>query len=166
MVRYSNVSFFGKVEDGYVTKYSVASFSNSLFLTFRETLSKKVEQLITLTASKSSLSSATPYYARDISRQIDLEGWYILDTMVQCSPDLDPANCAVCLRLAVQGTSQCCHNARLAHIFLPKCFLKYDTTGTPQSGSSSVNVLQGKEIIGRIFITAMTTTLVLALMGI
>ncbi|VVA96155.1 unnamed protein product [Arabis nemorensis] len=163
MVRYSNFSFFSLVENGpYIAKYSLASFPNSVFSTFRETLSKKVEQLIILTASKSSLSSSTPYYVRDTSRVNDFEGSYTLDTMVQCSPDLDPANCGVCLRLAVQGSSECCYNARWTHIFLPKCFLKYNTTGLPQSDSSSINVVKGKEIFRRIFITAMTTS-VLAL---
>ncbi|CAH2048170.1 unnamed protein product [Thlaspi arvense] len=169
MVRYSNVSFFRLIEDGpNIVKYSLASFPNSFFSSFQGTLSKKVEQLIILTSSKSSLSSSTPYYVRDISRVNEFEGSYTLDTMVQCSPDLDPENCGVCLRLAVQGSSQCCNNARWAHIFLPKCLLKYDSTGLPQSGSSSINFSKGeidlKELFGRIFITAMAIW-VLALVG-
>ncbi|XP_010431722.2 PREDICTED: cysteine-rich repeat secretory protein 8-like [Camelina sativa] len=148
MVRYSNVSFFNLVDDGpYVVKYSVASFPTSLFSSFQKTLSNKVEQLIILTSSKSSLSSSTPYYVKDKSRVNDFEGSYTLDTMVQCSPDLDPANCGACLRLAAQSVSGCCTNARWAHFYLPKCFLKYDTTGLPSSqspnGASSINVMKG-----------------------
>ncbi|XP_010419484.1 PREDICTED: cysteine-rich repeat secretory protein 8-like [Camelina sativa] len=148
MVRYSNVSFFTLVEDGpYVVKYPVAFFPTSLFSSFQKTLSTKLEQLIILTSSKSSLSSSTPYYVKDKSRVNDFEGSYTLDTMVQCSPDLDPANCSACLRLAAQSVSGCCTNARWAHFYLPKCFLKYDTTGLPSSqspsGASSINVMKG-----------------------
>lgn len=149
MVRYSNVSFFTLVEDGpYAARYSVASFRTSLFSSFQQTLSNKVEQLIILIGSKSSLSASTPYYVKDISRVNELEGSYTLDTVVQCSPDLDSANCGVCLRLVVQSLSGCCTNARFAQFNLPKCFLKYDTTGLPTSqspsGSSSINVMKGE----------------------
>ncbi|AAF19715.1 F2K11.8 [Arabidopsis thaliana] len=153
MVRYSNVSFFTLVElDGpYVAKYSLATFPTSLFSSFQQTLSNKVEQLIILIASKSSLSASTPYYVKDISRVNELEGSYTLDTVVQCSPDLDPANCGVCLRLVVKGLSGCCTNARFAQFYLSKCFLKYDTTGLPTSqspsGSSSINVMKGEHNI-------------------
>ncbi|KAF2570513.1 hypothetical protein F2Q70_00001535 [Brassica cretica] len=108
----------------------------------------KVEQLIILTSSKSSLSSSTPYYVKDRKQVNHFDGSYTLDTMVQCSPDLDPANCSVCLRLAVQGVSSCCSNARIAQFFIPKCFLKYDTSGLPTaqspSGSFSVHAMKGE----------------------
>ncbi|KAG2302916.1 hypothetical protein Bca52824_031567 [Brassica carinata] len=140
MVRYSDVSF-SKVVDStpYVAKYSNVSFTSLLFA-FRRVLSDKVEQLIILTASKSSLSSSTSYYFKDRTQVNQLES-YPLDTMVQCSPDLDPGNCGVCLRLAVKEMTECCNNARWAHIFLPKCLLKYDTTRL-QSGSSSKRLLK------------------------
>ncbi|CAE5962293.1 unnamed protein product [Arabidopsis arenosa] len=169
MVRYSNVSFFTLVEDGpYAARYSVALFPTSIFSSFQQTLSNKVEQLIILIGSKSSLSASTPYYEKDISRVNALEGSYTLDTVVQCSPDLDSANCGVCLRLVVNSLSGCCTNARWGQFNLPKCLLKYDTTGLPTSqspsGSSSINVMKGNEIFRRIFITALTTS-VLALVG-
>ncbi|EOA34713.1 hypothetical protein CARUB_v10022282mg [Capsella rubella] len=150
MVRYSNESFFTLVEEGpYVVKYSLSSFPYSFFNPFAQTLSNKVEQLIILTASKSSLSSSTPYYVKDRKRVNEFDGSYTLDTMVQCSPDLDPANCGVCLRLVVQSVSGCCTNARWAHFALPKCFLKYNTTGLPTSqspsGSSSTDVIKGEQ---------------------
>ncbi|ESQ47445.1 hypothetical protein EUTSA_v10028048mg [Eutrema salsugineum] len=162
MVRYSDISFLVLVDSApYVAKYSNVSFTSLLFA-FRLVLSDKVEQLIILTASKSSLSSSTPYYIKDRKQVNQLESYW-LDTMVQCSPDLDPKNCGLCLRLAVKEMTECCNNARWAHIFLPKCLLKYDTTGS-QSGSSSMSVMKGNEMFGRMFITVMTT-LVLALVG-
>ncbi|CAH8321665.1 unnamed protein product [Eruca vesicaria subsp. sativa] len=169
MVRYSSVSFFGLVENGpWSSRFSVSSFPDSLFNPFQRTLSDKVEQLIILATSQSSLSSLTPYYVRDRNRVNEYDGSYTLDTMVQCSPDLDPANCSVCLRLAVQGVSSCCNNARIAQFYIPKCFLRYDTSGLPitqsPSGSFSVHAMKGNEIYVRIFITAMTTSL-LALAG-
>ncbi|RID44607.1 hypothetical protein BRARA_I01390 [Brassica rapa] len=169
MVRYSNVSFLRIVENGpWAAMYSNVSFPDSFLFPFRETLSDKVEKLIILTASKSSLSSLTPYYVRDRNKVNEFDRSYTLDTMVQCSPDLDPANCSVCLRLAVQGVSSCCNNARIAQFFLPKCFLKYDTFGLPTtqspSGSFSVHAMKGNEIYVRIFITAMATSL-LTLVG-
>lgn len=153
MVRYSNVSFLSLVESGpWASRYSVASFPDSFFNPFQRTLSDKVEQLIILTASKTSLSSSTPYYVKDRKQVNNFDGSYTLDTMVQCSPDLDPANCSVCLRLAVQGVSSCCNNARIAQFFIPKCFLKYDTSGLPTtqspSGSFSVHAMKGKHNTG------------------
>ncbi|XP_013607675.1 PREDICTED: LOW QUALITY PROTEIN: cysteine-rich repeat secretory protein 8-like [Brassica oleracea var. oleracea] len=150
MVRYSNVSFLRIVESGpWAAMYSNVSFPDSFLFPFRETLSDKVEKLIILTASKSSLSSLTPYYVRDRNKVNEFDRSYTLDTMVQCSPDLDPANCSVCLRLAVQGVSSCCNNARIAQFFLPKCFLKYDTSGLPTtqspSGSFSVHAMKGEQ---------------------
>ncbi|ESQ29021.1 hypothetical protein EUTSA_v10023893mg [Eutrema salsugineum] len=166
MVRYSNVSFYSLVESGpWSARYSLDSFPDSIFNPFQQTLSNKVEQLIILTASKSSLSSSTPYYVRDRGQVNQFDEYsYTLDTMVQCSPDLDPANCSVCLRLAVQGISHCCKNARIAQLYIPKCFLRYDTAGLPiaqsPSGSFSVKTMEG----GRIIITAMATS-VLAFIG-
>ncbi|CAN6856587.1 unnamed protein product [Brassica oleracea] len=162
----STVSFLRIVESGpWAAMYSNVSFPDSFLFPFRETLSDKVEKLIILTASKSSL---TPYYVRDRNKVNEFDRSYTLDTMVQCSPDLDPANCSVCLRLAVQGVSSCCNNARIAQFFLPKCFLKYDTSGLPTtqspSGSFSVHARKGNEIYVRIFITTMATSL-LALVG-
>lgn len=150
MVRYSNVSFSRVVENGpWAAMYSNVSFPDSFLFPFRETLSDKVEKLIILTASKSSLSSLTPYYVRDRNKVNEFHGSYTLDTMVQCSPDLHPENCSVCLRLAVQGVSSCCNNARIAQFFLPKCFLKYDTSGLPidqsPSGSFSIHAMKGSE---------------------
>ncbi|CAA7053899.1 unnamed protein product [Microthlaspi erraticum] len=143
MVRYSDVSFLTFVNSGpSVAVHSTVTFTSLLFA-FRVVLSDKVEELIVLTTrSKSSLSSPTPYYVKNRNQVNQLES-YPLDVIVQCSPDLDPVNCGVCLRLAVQQMTVCCNNARWAQIFLPKCLLKYDTTGS-QIGSSSMNVIKGE----------------------
>ncbi|EOA34359.1 hypothetical protein CARUB_v10021882mg [Capsella rubella] len=124
IVRYSNTSFFTLVEDVPSTaRYSPnKSLGSPQF--FNRTLPEKLEKLIL----KASLSSTlpVPYFVEDQERVTQLEGSYDLHAMVQCSPDLDPRNCTVCLNLAVQRLSKCCSHAEFARIFFTKCLISYE----------------------------------------
>ncbi|XP_010430463.1 PREDICTED: cysteine-rich repeat secretory protein 4-like [Camelina sativa] len=193
MVRYSDTSFFTLVEDRpYIIRYSLSSAPNTD--RFGQTLSDKMDELIIRASSSSSSSSSTPYFVEDQERVTQFEGSYDLDSIVQCSPDLDSGNCTVCLKLAIQEIMDCCSRSRWAQIFTPKCLLRYEASALasppppspppsppslvpspplftrPQnipsfSGSTSTTVIRGKEIFGRIFIAVMTAY-VLALLGV
>ncbi|KAL1192013.1 Cysteine-rich repeat secretory protein 4 [Cardamine amara subsp. amara] len=129
MVRYSDFSFFTLVEDRpYTIRYSLTSAPNSA--RFGQTLSDKMDELI-IRATSSSSSSSTPYFVEDQERVTQFEGSYDLDSIVQCSPDLDPSNCTVCLKLAVQEVLDCCSRSRRAQIFTPKCLLRYEASALP-----------------------------------
>ncbi|VVA96152.1 unnamed protein product [Arabis nemorensis] len=123
MVRYSEFSFFTLVEDiPYVASYSLIRSLESLHF-FNQTLPGKIDELI---VKASSSSSPVPYFVEDQERVTQSEGSYELEGMVQCAPDLDPLNCTVCLRLAVQDFFHCCSQSRWAQIFFPKCLVKYN----------------------------------------
>ncbi|VVA96157.1 unnamed protein product [Arabis nemorensis] len=133
MVRYSNVSFSSELEimPGAVL-YSLRSAPNSNRL--NQTLSDKFNQLIQNVSS----SSLIPYFVKDQERVIQPEGSYELESMVQCSPDLDPSKCTVCLRNAFLRVSTCCRSPSFAQIFIPKCLLRYKTVlASPPSPSPS-----------------------------
>ncbi|KAG7650440.1 Gnk2-homologous domain [Arabidopsis thaliana x Arabidopsis arenosa] len=126
MVRYSDSSFFSLVDERpYIIRYSLSYAPN--LDRFPQTLSDKMDELIINATSSPSLSS-TPYFLEDQERVKQFEGSFDIDTMAQCSPDLDPRNCTTCLKLAVQEMLECCNQSRWAQIFTPKCLLRYEAT--------------------------------------
>ncbi|XP_010553515.1 PREDICTED: cysteine-rich repeat secretory protein 4-like [Tarenaya hassleriana] len=144
MVRYSDWSFFSVNEDRpYILRYAVTSAPDTVSFGLR--LSEKMNELI----GKVSNGSPTPYFVKDRERVIGFEGSYYMDSIVQCSPDLDQMNCTVCLRLAFQEMSGYCSQCQWAQIFTPKCLLRFETTslGSPSIGSGSFN-MKGKGIRG------------------
>uniref|UniRef100_M4CCH2 Gnk2-homologous domain-containing protein n=1 Tax=Brassica campestris TaxID=3711 RepID=M4CCH2_BRACM len=133
IVRYSNFSFFTLFEDGPAFgRFSMLSSSEYPEI-FNQTLSGILNELI-LRASSSS-SSPIPYFVEDQEHVTQLESSYDLKAIVQCSPDLDPRNCTLCLRRAVQYLSGCCGQARVtsANILFPKCLLNYNISALQRS---------------------------------
>ncbi|EFH46903.1 hypothetical protein ARALYDRAFT_493849 [Arabidopsis lyrata subsp. lyrata] len=93
---------------------------------FRKRLLKKMGEVI---VRSSMLSSAlTPYYYLDVTR---FDGSYDLDSLVQCSPHLNPENCTICLEYALQEIIDCCSDKFWAMIFTPNCFVNYYITTPP-----------------------------------
>ncbi|XP_002887949.2 putative cysteine-rich repeat secretory protein 7 [Arabidopsis lyrata subsp. lyrata] len=131
MVRYSNVYFFSEFESKpVIVLYSLRSAPNSN--RFNQTLSNKLDQLIPNVSS----STLIPYFVEDQERVTQLEGSYDLVSMIQCSPDLDPSNCTICLRFAYATVSTCCGIPSSALIFTPKCILRYRTFVLPSPAPS------------------------------
>ncbi|VVA96159.1 unnamed protein product [Arabis nemorensis] len=123
MVRYSNVNFFSELETVPRTVlFSARPAPNQN--RFNQTLSDKFEQLIL----KVSSSSLIPYFVKEQERVTELEGSYELESMVQCTPDLDLSSCTVCLRDAFLRVSTCCGSPSSAQIFTPKCLVRYRTS--------------------------------------
>ncbi|EFH64210.1 hypothetical protein ARALYDRAFT_474999 [Arabidopsis lyrata subsp. lyrata] len=133
MVRYSNVSFSSELEfTPSITIYSLRSAPNPT--RFNQTLTEKFSELIFNISS----SSLIPYFVEDQERVTQSEGSYDLESMVQCSPDLDIFNCTVCLRVAFLRISTCCGLPSYAKIFTPKCLLRFQTSvlSSPPSSPS------------------------------
>ncbi|KAG7587774.1 Gnk2-homologous domain [Arabidopsis suecica] len=159
MVRVSDYYFFGLLDGPSTILYSASNFS--IRSTFGQTFSRKMDEHILRAASMR--LSPKPYFVLDRELVKEFGSSYRLDSVVQCSPDLDPTNCTVCLRLAVQNLLGCCSLSREAHIFHPKCLVKYDTTSSPVN-VPSLGAMIGNKIFGRIFIAVMTAS-TLALLG-
>jgi hypothetical protein len=167
MVRYSDYSFFGLLETS--PKFLTSSPSNFPDKSrFGETLSSKMEKLITKAASTTLWPE--PYLAQDQQRVNDFDSSYVVESVVQCSPDIDSGNCTTCLRLAVQDILDCCSRSRTALNFLPKCLVRYNTSSLPLNDPKtpkprpSLGVIKGNKIFERTF-TAVITASALALVG-
>ncbi|CAL9237581.1 unnamed protein product [Arabidopsis halleri] len=155
MVRYSDVSFFSLVEDAPTSSsyYRNDSLNSPYF--FNKTLPGKIDKLVFRASSSS--SSPVPYFVEDKEHVTQLEGSYDLEAMAQCSPDLDPSNCTVCLGLVVEKFSECCSHSRWARIYFPKCLLRYDISALQPNLTSLGVTTKGDELFGRTFIAIMIT---------
>ncbi|CAN8240656.1 unnamed protein product [Cochlearia groenlandica] len=167
MVRYSDYSFFGLQEsEPNPSISSPTSFPSKS--RFGETLSDIMDQLIPRAASKSLFPE--PYFSQAQHLVTESDNSYNVDSLVQCSPDIDMKNCTVCLDLAVQGILDCCSQARWAQIFLPKCLVRYNTSsGTltvppGQPEQKSLAVIKGNKLYERMSIAVITAS-ALALVG-
>ncbi|EOA33248.1 hypothetical protein CARUB_v10021866mg [Capsella rubella] len=158
MVRYSDVSFFSLVEES-PNSASYSSINSSDYPKFfNKTLPGKINELVLRVSSSS--SSHVPYFVEDQQHVTQLEGSYDLEAMAQCSPDLDPRNCTVCLGLVVQKFSECCSHSRWARILFPKCLLTYNISAL-QPNVTSHGVRKGDDIFGRTFIAIMIALLMI-----
>lgn len=123
MVRYSDKFFLSTLETKPSTFWYATDSIPKSFGKFAQRLSDKMGEVIVRSSLLS--SSFTPYYLMDTTRFDDK---YDLESIVQCSPHLDPRNCTTCLKLALQELTQCCSDRLWAFIFTPKCLVSFDTT--------------------------------------
>ncbi|CAH8382635.1 unnamed protein product [Eruca vesicaria subsp. sativa] len=183
MVRYSDYSFFTLQEDRplIIRYYSSSAFNSD---TFPQALSDKMDDLIIKASSSSS------YFVEDQERMALLGGSYYLNSIVQCSPDLESRNCTGCLKLAAKEILDCCNQSVRAQIFTPKCLLRYEVTALASpppppspsflppsppffsrppyvpsiSGSFSINVIRRNGVFGNLF-TAVMTAMCVSIFG-
>ncbi|VVA96158.1 unnamed protein product [Arabis nemorensis] len=129
MVRYSNVSFFTLMETRPSVNLHPLNQPAPNLNRFNKTLTDKFDQLILNVSSSSSI----PYFVQDQERVIQPEGSYELESMIQCSPDLDLSNCTVCLKTSFLRffSTACSGLPSVAQIFTPKCLLWYKTSVLP-----------------------------------
>ncbi|EOA18808.1 hypothetical protein CARUB_v10007421mg [Capsella rubella] len=125
MVRYSDKFFLSTLETKPNTFWSSTDPIPKSFGKFRQRLSDKMGEVIVRSSLLS--SSVTPYYLQDTTR---FDDHYDLESVVQCSPHLDPRNCTTCLKLAFQELTHCCGDQLWAFIFTPKCLVSFDTSNS------------------------------------
>ncbi|KAJ4876220.1 Cysteine-rich repeat secretory protein 58 [Raphanus sativus] len=122
MVRYSDKIFLSTLETQPNTLWWSTDLIPKTFGKFGERLSDKMGEVIVKSSMLS--SSLTPYYLMDTTR---FDNVYDLESIVQCTPYLDPGNCTTCLKLALQEMIDCCGDKRWAMIWTPKCLVSFDT---------------------------------------
>ncbi|CDY46383.1 BnaC04g33020D [Brassica napus] len=120
MVRYSDRFFLSALETQPNTFLWSTDPTPTTFGKFRQSLADKMGEVIVRSSMLS--SSRTPYYLMDMTR---FDNLYDLESIVQCTPYLDPGNCTTCLKLALQEIIDCCSDKRL--IWTPKCLVSFDT---------------------------------------
>jgi len=120
MVRYSDKFFLSTLETQPNSVWmSVDQIPKSLG-PFRERLSEKMGEVI---VRSSMLSSAlTPYYYMDVTR---FDGSYDLDSLVQCSPHLDPGNCTTCPETCVARNHRVLQSSTLGYDLHSQMFCEF-----------------------------------------
>ncbi|KAG7544112.1 Gnk2-homologous domain [Arabidopsis thaliana x Arabidopsis arenosa] len=150
MVRYSDKFFLSTLETKPNTFWSSDDQIPKSYDKFGQRLSDTMGEVIVRSSLLS--SSFTPYYLMDTTR---VDNLYDLQSVVQCSPHLDPTNCTTCLKLALQELTDCCGDQVWAFIFTPKCLVSFDTSTsslpplppTSHSGSFSIRGKHTYEIM-------------------
>ncbi|WZZ53682.1 hypothetical protein YC2023_053789 [Brassica napus] len=112
MVRYSDRFFLSALETQPNTFLWSTDPTPTTFGKFRQSLADKMGEVIVRSSMLS--SSRTPYYLMDMTR---FDNLYDLESIVQCTPYLDPGNCTTCLKLALQEIIDCCSDKRWAMIW-------------------------------------------------
>ncbi|ESQ46822.1 hypothetical protein EUTSA_v10027847mg [Eutrema salsugineum] len=148
MVRYSDKFFLSTLETVHNTSWWSLDPIPKSFGKFKQRLSEKMGEAIVRSSMLS--SSFTPYYLMDTTR---FENLYDLESIVQCTPYLDPRNCTACLKLALQEITDCCSDQLWAMIWTPKCLVSFDTTTSslpplpPPNRSGSFSIRGNNNII-------------------
>ncbi|CAH2080169.1 unnamed protein product [Thlaspi arvense] len=149
MVRYSDKFFLSTLETQPSTYWWSTDPIPKSFGKFGQRLSDKMGEVIVRSSKLS--SSITPYYLMDTTR---FDNLYDLESIVQCTPYLDPENCTTCLKLAFQELTRCCSDQLWAMIFTPKCLVSFDTYNSslpplpPPSRSASFSIRGNNKILG------------------
>ncbi|CAA0406736.1 unnamed protein product [Arabidopsis thaliana] len=162
MVRYSDKFFLSTLETKPNTYWSSDDPIPKSYDKFGQRLSDKMGEVIIRSSLLS--SSFTPYYLMDTTT---FDNLYDLESVVQCSPHLDPKNCTTCLKLALQELTQCCGDQLWAFIFTPKCLVSFDTSNSsslpplpPPSRSGSFSIRgNNKILVGMILAVSVFTFL-------
>ncbi|CAA7040365.1 unnamed protein product [Microthlaspi erraticum] len=161
IVRYSDKFFLSTLETEPNTYWVSNDPIPKSFGKFRQSLSEKMGEVIVRSSMLS--SSLTPYYLMDTTR---FDNLYDLESIVQCTPYLDPGNCSTCLKLALQEISDCCSDQRWAIIWTPKCFVSFDTYNSslpplpPPNRSGSFSIRGNNKIVGGMVLAAAASVFV------
>ncbi|KAL9243531.1 hypothetical protein vseg_017406 [Gypsophila vaccaria] len=117
MVRYSNQSFFGSMGIGTVKIIWNSKPIIGDTTTFMDAL-KNVSANVTVRAAEGGPSNKK--FATDFVNYTFFEPIYVLG---QCTPDLSPNDCYLCLNL----TAQLFHERAGGQVFAPSCFIQHET---------------------------------------
>ncbi|XP_010436076.1 PREDICTED: cysteine-rich repeat secretory protein 57-like [Camelina sativa] len=167
MVRYSDKFFFSTLETKPNAFWSSTDPIPKSFGKFGQRLSDKMGEVIVRSSLLS--SSFTPYYFQDTTK---FDDQYNLQSVVQCSPHLDPGNCTTCLKLAFQELTHCCCDQLWAVIFTPKCLVSFDTSNSTSMSiyipvpkhSGSFSIRGNNKILGRM-VLAVAASVFAVLLG-
>ncbi|KAJ1378238.1 Gnk2-homologous domain, partial [Sesbania bispinosa] len=67
------------------------------------------------------------------TNQTNLSGFQTLYTLTQCTPDLSPEDCRICLRQAIGDLPYCCEGKQGGRVLFPSCNISCSTATTTNS---------------------------------
>ncbi|KFK28883.1 hypothetical protein AALP_AA7G060300 [Arabis alpina] len=121
MVRYSDTSFLGSLELEHREFHSLNGFKTNQ-TEFSRVWSGLTQRMIEEASSSTDATwSAAKYYAADVAALPDSQTLYAL---MQCTPDLSPAQCNLCLKESVGNYQECCLGRQGGIILRQSCVFK------------------------------------------
>ncbi|KAL5730990.1 non-specific serine/threonine protein kinase [Ranunculus cassubicifolius] len=116
VLRYSNSSFFSKVDYDPRAEYNTANASDPG--RFNQQLANLMNNLSNTATSRPSRYGAGSTNYSDFSQ---------IYGVVQCTRDLSPTGCFACLRSMITEIPSCCNASQGAKVFSRTCYLRYET---------------------------------------
>lgn len=131
MLRYSDVSFFGHVDEE-----PRADLVNGVNVTeaperFAELLKNTMNDMVA--AAADAPSGAKKFATKESSLKN-----ITIYSLVQCTPDLSSSNCDTCLKSAAAFLSICCAGQQGATILYPSCSIRYEPYRFYENSTASV----------------------------
>ncbi|KAI4350276.1 hypothetical protein L6164_004747 [Bauhinia variegata] len=153
MLRYSNKSLFGVVEE--TPTYPLWWGNN---VTSLDQYNKDLFELLAKLQSKAASGDSRLKFATGKVAGPNFQNIYAL---VQCTPDLSAESCRYCLNASVTEIPQCCDRRRGVIIGKPSCYVRYGNylfyeTAPPQEKNRRLRIIIAIVVPGVAFITLVT----------
>lgn len=119
MLRYSNRSIFSIAEQRpTIWFWNANDIENVINLNqFNASLGDLMNQLVTSAVSSSDLFAMGDRNGTAFSK---------LYGLVQCTPDISPSECGICLSSCVSDIPGCCNGKQGGNVFKPSCSIRYE----------------------------------------
>lgn len=119
MLRYSSGSFFSAMAEKPVVNASNGSVADPG--PFQSTLGNLMDDLVTRAVNDR--SPPVNFATGEANLSSSSHKLYVL---LQCTPDLAPTYCNICLRIAISELPVCCNNKQEARVATPSCYIRYE----------------------------------------
>jgi len=117
-LRYSSQNFLAHSDvSGNIPQYNKKDVKNPV--QFRSVVNETLDNLIKQAACNASANM----YA---TTEVPFNDTYTLYALVQCSTDLSPDDCNMCLRAALANIWNCCYASRGVRVLSRSCYLRYE----------------------------------------
>lgn len=149
MLRYSNRSILSVAEEApkvfLVNEMDVGNIMN--ISQFSASLGDLMNQLVTSAVSSNNLYATGDTTIRTTSHR--------LYGLVQCTPDISPSQCNICLSGSVSDIPMCCTGKQGGNVLKPSCSVRYEiypfytsppASPPPASPPSSLTTTRGQDI--------------------
>ena len=144
MLRYSNVAYFGKMEE-IPTLMLINRFSIPEPERFAKVLENTMNELVVASVN------TPPGAKRFATREENFTGLQPFYSLTQCTLDISKSDCDLCLRRAAALLPSCCTRQQGANIFYSSCNIRYEIdpfysiqAATPGPTPPSAKVSGGK----------------------
>lgn len=150
IVRYSNVSFFGKIAD----EPEITTWTESRVME-PERFNRLLENTMTELVTKA--SNATIGDKKFAVKKENYTEFQSLYCLLECSPDLSGLDCNRCLKSQVAQLPTCCAGKEGGNGYNPSCYIRFEVFPFYNEMSSSIPfpppASQGKNVVNFIPIT-------------